>query len=49
MAIQEKTQSYAKWIPSDDFIFLTIDMYGCFHSCFDSLFIICTQIIIACH
>jgi hypothetical protein len=36
MAIQEKTRSYVKWIPNNDFIFLTIDMYGCFHSCFDS-------------
>jgi hypothetical protein len=41
MVAKEKTQSYAKQTPSDDFIPLAIEIYGCFHSHFDSLLIIC--------
>jgi hypothetical protein len=38
MAIQEKTRSYIEQAPGDDFIPLVIEMYGCFHFCFDSFF-----------
>jgi len=42
MAIQEKTQSYAKQALGDDFIPLAIETYGCLYSRFDSfLFITC--------
>jgi len=41
MAIQEKTWSYTKWAPCDDFIPLAIETYGCLHSCFDLFLIAC--------
>jgi hypothetical protein len=43
MVTHEKTWSYAKWVPRDDFIPLVIDKYECFHSHFDSLLIVCAQ------
>jgi hypothetical protein len=36
MVAHEKTQSYAKQAPGDDFIPLAIEMYECFHFHFDS-------------
>jgi hypothetical protein len=41
MVAQEKTQSYAKWAPSNDFIPFTIETYGCLHSHFHSFIIAC--------
>ncbi len=38
MAIQEKTRSYTEWTLDNDFIPFAIEMYGCFHSYFDSFF-----------
>jgi hypothetical protein len=38
MATQEKTRSYAKQTIGNDFIPFAIETYGCFHSCFDSVF-----------
>jgi hypothetical protein len=49
MVVQEKTQSYVKQTSSDDFIPLTIKMYECIHSCFDSIFIVCAQTTITRH
>jgi hypothetical protein len=49
MVVQEKTWSYVKRTPSDDFIPFDIERYGCFHSCFDSLLIACAQTTIVCH
>jgi len=31
LVVQEKTRSYIEQAPSDDFIFLAIEMYGCLH------------------
>jgi hypothetical protein len=42
MVAQEKTQSYAEQAPSNDFIPLAIETYGCLHSCFDSFLITCS-------
>jgi len=36
MVVYEKTQSYAKQAPGDDFIPLLIEMHECFHFHFDS-------------
>ncbi len=41
MVIQEKTRSYIKQAPDDDFIPLAIEMYGYFHFCFYSFFTTC--------
>jgi hypothetical protein len=49
MVVQEKTQSYVKQAPSDDFIPFTIETYECLHFCFDSFFITCAQTIIVRH
>jgi len=49
MATQEKTQSYVKRTPSNDFIPLIIETYGGFHSHFDSFFNACAQTSIARH
>jgi hypothetical protein len=38
MATQEKKRSYIERALGDDFIPLVIEMYGCFHSRFDSFF-----------
>jgi hypothetical protein len=38
MVVQEKTRSYIEQALDDDFIPLTIEMYGYFHSRFDSFF-----------
>jgi hypothetical protein len=49
MATQEKTLSYIEQTPSDDFIPLAIEMYGCLHFCFDSFFTAYAQTNIARH
>jgi hypothetical protein len=49
MVVQEKTWSYVEQTLNDDFILLAIEMYGCFHSYFDSLLTTCAQTIIVCH
>jgi hypothetical protein len=46
---KDKTQSYTKQTPGDDFIPLAIEIYGCFHLCFDSFFISCLHANIACY
>lgn len=38
LVAQEKTQSYVEQTPSDNFISLVIETYGCLHSHFDSFF-----------
>jgi hypothetical protein len=43
MTTQEKTQSYIERIPSNDFIPLAMETYGCLYFCFDSLFIACAH------
>jgi len=49
MTIWEKTQSYTEQTLGDDFIPLVIEMYGCFHSRFDSFMVVCAQTIIMHH
>ncbi len=49
MVVEEKTRSYAERAQGDDFIPLDIETYECFHSYFDSFFIVCAQTIIARH
>jgi hypothetical protein len=41
IVVQEKTWSYTEWAPSDDFIPLAIETYGCLHFRFDSFLITC--------
>jgi hypothetical protein len=41
MVVEEKTRSYAERAQGDDFILLDIETYECFHSYFDSFFIVC--------
>jgi hypothetical protein len=43
MVVQEKTRSYDERTQGDDFILLTIEMYGCFHSRFNSFLTACAQ------
>jgi hypothetical protein len=49
MVVQEKTWSYVKWTPNDDFIPFAVETYGCCHFCFDSYLIICAQTTIVRH
>jgi hypothetical protein len=49
MVVQEKTRSYIEQSLGNDFIALTIETYGCLHSCFDSLLTNCAQTIVMCH
>jgi hypothetical protein len=49
MATQEKTRSYIEQTPSDDFIPLVIETYGCLHFRFDSFFTAYAQTTIAHH
>ncbi len=49
MVAQEKTESYVKRTPSNDFTPVVIETYRGLRSRFDSFFIACAQTIIACH
>jgi hypothetical protein len=48
IVVQEKTRSYIEQTPSDDFIPLVLETYGCFHFHFDSFFTVYVQTTIAC-
>jgi len=41
MVAQEKTQSYIERAPCNVFIPFAIEMYGCFHFCFDLVLTTC--------
>jgi len=49
MVVQEKTWSYAEHTLRNDFNPLAIEMYECYHYCFNSLLTNCAQTIIICH
>jgi hypothetical protein len=41
MGIQKRTRSYVEQTLHNDFIPLAIEMYECFHSCFNSFLTTC--------
>ncbi len=49
MVVQEKTQSYSKRTPYDDFIPVAIETYGCFHFRFNSFLISFAHTIVTRH
>jgi len=49
MVVHEKTRSYTEQAPSNDFIPLAIETYGCFHFHFYSYLIVCAHTIMAHH
>jgi hypothetical protein len=49
MVIQEKTRSYSKWAPGNDFIPLAIETYECFYFYFYLFCTACAQTTIAHH
>jgi hypothetical protein len=49
MLVEENTRLYVKRTSCDNFIPLAIEIFGCFHFCFDLFFITCAHITIACH
>ncbi len=49
IAIQEKTQSYAKHPSKYNFIPFAIEIYGCFYFCFDAFLTSYVQAIITRH
>jgi hypothetical protein len=44
VAIQDKTRSYTKHSPRNDFNPFAIETYGCLHPCFDSIFTSCVHV-----
>ncbi len=49
MVVQEKTWSYAEQTLRNDFNPLAIEMYECYHYCFNSLLTNCAQTTITCY